>query len=171
MGETGVAERLVLAALFRDPTIPLLQTLTVHRILTVMGRANILDGLSRRAPMLVAIGLCASLLGYWTEAALALPYGLAIALSGLALILMGTRGRPRRLTRDPDSVDSGWLAHELAGNGSPAGTYVLGFFDLLTIALTGFQGVYALPGWAALALTAAWAVSNAHYPSRDEPEI
>ena len=136
-----------------------------------MGGAIVLDELSRRAPIVVAIGLCAALLSYWTGAPLVLPYGLAIAIGGLALIVMGTRGRRRRLKSDTDSGDTGWLTHELAGNGSPSGTYVLGFFDLLTIALTGFQGVYALPGWAALALTAAWAVSNARYPSGDEPEL
>jgi hypothetical protein len=134
-----------------------------------MRGAVVLDELSRRTPVVVVVGLCAALLGYWTEAPLPLPYGLAVTLGGLALILMATRGRRRRLKRDMDSGETDWLAHELAGNGSPSGTYLLAFFDVVTIALTGFQGAYAMPGWAALALTAAWAIANAHYPSGDEP--
>lgn len=137
---------------------------------TAMRSSVILDGLSRRTPMAVGVGLCAGLLSYWTEAPDALPYAIAALLGSLALILMGTRGRRRRLARDSESADMGWLGHELAGHGSPPGTYVLAFFDLLTIALTGFQGAYSLPGWAALALTAAWAVSNAHYPPSDEAD-
>ena len=136
-----------------------------------MRGAVVLDELSGRAPMVVAVSLCTALLCYWAEAPLALPYGLAIALGGMALILMGTRGRRRPPESNRQSDDNDWLAQELAGNGSPSGTYVLGFFDLLTIALTGFQGAYALPGWAALALTAAWAISNAQYPPGDGPEI
>ena len=136
-----------------------------------MRGAVVLEELSRRTPMVLAIGLSTALLSYWTETPLWLPYGLAVIFAGMALILMATRGRRRRLRKDKDSGEPDWLAHELAGNGSPSGTYVLGFFDLVTIALTGFQGAYALPGWAALALTAAWAISNAQYPPGDGPEI
>ena len=135
-----------------------------------MRGAVVLEELSRRTPMVLAIGLFTALLSYWIEAPLWLPYGLAVTFSGLALVLMATRGRRRRLRKEEDSGESDWLAHELAGNGSPSGTYVLAFFDVVTIALTGFQGAYATPGWAALALTAAWAIANAHYPSADQPE-
>jgi hypothetical protein len=37
------------------------------------------------------------------------------------------------------------IAYELAGKGSPSGFYILGFFSLLAIMLTGFDGAYALP--------------------------
>jgi hypothetical protein len=135
-----------------------------------MRGAVVLEELSRRAPVVLAIGLCTALLSYWTQAPLWLPYSLALILGSLALILMATRGRRRRLRKDTDSGETGWLAQELAGNGSPSGTYLLGFFDVVTIALTGFQGAYATPGWAGLALTAAWAIANAHYPPGDQAE-
>jgi len=118
--------------------------------------------------MIVMVSLCAELVGYWVEAPVWLPYGLAAALACQALILMAKRRR--RPSVDADAADSGWLAQELAGNGSPSGTYPLGFCAVVAIALTGFQDAYAMPGWAALALTAAWAVANASYPAKDEFE-
>lgn len=120
--------------------------------------------------MVVIVSLCASLLACWTEAPVWLPYALAVALVSLALILMATRSRGGQPEIGQEQPGSGWLAHELAGNGSPAGTYPLAFFGAVTIALTGFQGAYAAPAWAALALTAAWAVANARYPSDDGPD-
>ena len=133
-----------------------------------MRRASILDEVSRRTPTILIVSLCAALVGYWVEAPVWLPYGLAIALACLAVVLMAKR-RPRPSV-DADAGDSGWLAQELAGNGSPSGTYPLGFCAVVTIALTGFQDAYATPGWAALALTAAWAIANARYPTERECE-
>jgi len=127
-----------------------------------------LDEVSRRTPTILIVSLCAALVGYWVEAPVWLPYGLAIALACLAVVLMSKR-RPRPSV-DADAGDSGWLAQELAGNGSPSGTYPLGFCAVVTIALTGFQDAYATPGWAALALTAAWAIANARYPTERESE-
>lgn len=131
-----------------------------------MRRGQVLQGFSRRAPTIVISSLFVALLAYWTEAPFWLPHGLAIALVGLALILMATR-HPRTGTTK-DAGDANWLTNELAGNGSPSGTYPLGFFAIVTLALTGFEGAYALPAWAALALIAAWAVANAQYPPADD---
>lgn len=132
-----------------------------------MRRGQVLQGFSRRAPTIVIVSLCVALLAYWTEAPLWLPHGLAIALVVLALILMATRNHaPIGTTKD--GGDTNWLTNELAGNGSPSGTYPLGFFAIVMLALTGFEGAYALPAWAALALIAAWAVANAHYPPADD---
>jgi hypothetical protein len=58
-----------------------------------------------------------------------------------------------------------WIAHELAGKGSPSGSYLLGFFALVAIMLTGFTGAYAMPAWAGLALAGAWGIANARYPT------
>jgi hypothetical protein len=135
-----------------------------------MRGATVLKELSRRAPVIVILTLCTALLGYWTEAPLWLPRGLAITAGGLALILMATRNRRRTLSAETESDNAGWLTHELAGSGSPSGTYLLAFFAVVTIALTGFQGTYALPAWVVLALIAAWAMANAQYPSGDDPE-
>jgi hypothetical protein len=119
--------------------------------------------------MIVTLNICAALLGYWAQASTWLPYGLATTSGSLALILMATRDRRRPLGPKKESGDPGWFANELGGNGSPSGTYPLVFFSVVTIALTGFQGAYAMPAWAGLALTAAWAVANAHYPPSDGP--
>lgn len=133
----------------------------------------ILDALSRRAPEMVIATLAAALLVYWAEAPVWLPYGLALVVVGLALVVMAARDRRGRFTRedDPDaSSDTSWIAQELAGKGTASGSYLLGFFSLVTIMLTGFQGAYALPGWAALALTAAWGIANARRPNNDGSE-
>jgi hypothetical protein len=85
---------------------------------------------------------------------------------------MASRDRRRFQSIDAQagSVDNrSWLTHEIEGKGSPAGSYVMGFFCLVTITLTGFEGAYSLPAWAALALTAAWAFANARYPVEEEP--
>lgn len=130
-----------------------------------MRGSAILDALSKRAPLIVAVTLCAALVSYWVDAPVWLPNGLAIIVGCLALVLMAARGRPSlSVTSDePGSSNNGWIAQELAGKGTPAGFYLLEFFGFVTIMLTGFQGPYAMPSWAALALGAAWGISNARY--------
>src|SRR4051794_18953364 len=98
-----------------------------------MRGAMVLDELSRRTPRAVVITLCTALLGYWTDGPLWLAYGLAIGSVGLALILMATRNRRRQPRTVTESAHAGWLTHELAGNGSPPGTYPLAFFCVVTI--------------------------------------
>jgi len=134
-----------------------------------MRDAFTLEQLSRRTPRLVVVGLCTALVAYWSEAPLWLPYALAAISAGLAVILLATRNRAIG-PAETESEDTGWLAQELAGNGSPSGTYLLGFSAVVTIALTGVQGAYSLPGWAALLLIAAWAAANARYPSDESCE-
>jgi len=123
--------------------------------------------------MIVVVTLCAALVDYWAEAPLWMAYGLAILVGGLALVQMAARDRRSRFTpaEEPGS-DGGqsWIAHELAGKGSPSGSYLLGFFALVTIMLTDFTGAYALPAWAALALAAAWGIANARYPTGEGSE-
>jgi hypothetical protein len=63
-----------------------------------------------------------------------------------------------------------WIAHELAGKGTPPGSYLLAFFGFLTIALTGFQSPYSMLAWAGLALGVVWGIVNAHYPADEESE-
>src|SRR5689334_4345267 len=123
-----------------------------------MRRGDGFQRLSRRAPTIVIVSLCVALLAYWAEAPTWLPYGLAAALAGLAIILMAMRDR-RTFRSGTDGQDTGWFANELAGYGSPPGTYPLGFFAIVMLGLTGFAGPYALPAWAALALIAAWAIA------------
>jgi hypothetical protein len=137
-----------------------------------MRRNLILHGLSRRTPVIVVLTLCAALLGYWTDAPEWLPYGLAAMVACVALILMAARDRriQSRTEEEPGSNRrTSWISYELAGNGTPSGTYLLGFFSLVTIMLTGVEGAYAIAAWAALALCAAWGIANAHYPTDEEP--
>jgi hypothetical protein len=133
----------------------------------------ILDALSTRAPTIVVVTLCAALVGYWTDAPLWLPYGLATIVGALALVQMAARNRRGRsaIAEEPESsTNKSWIAHELAGNGSASGSYLLGFFALVTLMLTGVSGAYAMPAWAALALAAAWGIANARYPTGEGPE-
>jgi hypothetical protein len=133
----------------------------------------ILDALSRRAPMILMATLCTALVGYWAEAPLWLPYSVAVVVGSLALVLLAARDRRGRFTvaEEPGSAaNKSWIAHELAGNGSASGSYLLGFFALVTIALTGLGGAYSMPAWAALALAAAWGIANARYPADEESD-
>jgi hypothetical protein len=102
-----------------------------------------------------------------------LPYGLAIIVGSFALILVAARDRRRQLEPDEESGsgdDESWLAQELSGRGSPPGFYVLGFFALVTIMLTGIEGPYAAPAWAGLALGVAWGIANARFRSGEGSE-
>ena len=139
-----------------------------------MRRSLILDTLSKRAPVIVVIALCTALVSDWVSAPLWLPTGLAILVGSLALVLMAARGRRSQLASDEDpglSSLEDWVKQELAGKGTPAGFYLLGFFGFVTIMLTGVEGSYAMPAWAAFALCAAWGIANAHYSADDASEL
>jgi hypothetical protein len=135
----------------------------------IMRRAAILDELSRRARIIVAFTLLAALLSDWITAPVWLPKGLAIIVGSVALVLLAARGRPIKAKQSLgfDSEVS-WLAYELAGKGTPPGFYLLGFFAVITIVLTGMQSPYSLPAWAAFGLQVAWGRANARYPVDDE---
>jgi len=124
--------------------------------------------------MIVALTLCAALAAYWAEAPLWLPRGLAAIVGSLALVVMAARDRHRRLRTDEDlgsDADQSWIAQELSGNGSPPGFYVLEFFGVVTIMLTGVQGPYAMPAWAGVALGAAWGIANARFSTGGGSEL
>jgi hypothetical protein len=137
-------------------------------------RGNLLlDRLSRRTPLIVMTTLFAALVGYWADAPRWVPYSLTIIVGSLALVLMGARDRRAQFKTQEElgsSINGSWIAHELAGKGSPSGSYLLAFFSLLTIMLTGFQGAYAMPAWAGLALGAAWGIANARYAADERSE-
>lgn len=139
-----------------------------------MRRSAILDALSKRAPVIVITVLCVALVSDWASAPLWLPDGLAIVVGSLALVLMAARGGRAQFASNEDrgvSSIQDWVNQELAGKGTPAGFYLLGFFGLVTIMLTGVEGAYAMPAWAAFALGAAWGIANAHYSADDGPEL
>jgi H+/Cl- antiporter ClcA len=132
-----------------------------------------LDALSERAPVIVVVTQCAALVVYWVNAPSWLPYGLAVIVGSLALVLMAARGRRPQFASNEDlglNSSKDWIAQELAGKGTPQGFYLLGFFGFVTIMLTGFQGAYATPAWAAFALGAAWGIANARYTTGDGSE-
>lgn len=135
---------------------------------------GILDGLSKRAPVIVIITLCAALVGAWTSAPVWLARSAAVVVAGLALLLLAAKKR-RHLFETPDEAGStnnkGWIAHELAGMGTPPGSYLLGFFGLLTIAFTGFNSPYAMLAWAGFALGIVWGIVNAHYPADEDSDL
>jgi hypothetical protein len=143
----------------------------VHRIEGSMRRNGIFDALSRRSPRIVLITLCIALVSSWLGAPLWLPRGLAVVVGAIAIVVMASRDRrnPISAADEIDATDKGgWIAQELAGSGSPSGSYVLGWCSVVAIALTGFQGAYTLPAWAALALVVAWAIANADYRREEE---
>jgi hypothetical protein len=150
-----------------------LRSFALKTINTAVRAGEILDILSKRAPTIVIMALCAALLSAWTSAPIWLARGPAIIVGSLALWLLAARGR-RHQFKIPDELgftdNRDWIAYELAGKGTPPGTYLLGFFSFLTIILTGFQSPYAMLAWAGLALGLVWGIVNAHYPADEESD-
>jgi hypothetical protein len=102
-----------------------------------------------------------------------LPTTLAVGVGSLALLLFLARGGRRRFEGKEEpglDHDSNWIAHELAGRGTPPGFYVLAFFGVLTIALTGFQSPYATPAWAGFVLGIVWGIANRTYPADEDAD-
>ena len=133
-----------------------------------------IDLLSQRAPSVVVFTLCASILSAWIDAPAWFPNTLAVVVACLALLLFVARaGRPAlRSKEEPGFTQNrGWLAWELAGQGTPPGYYLLAFFGFLTIVLTGFQSPHAMPAWAGFALGIVWGLANRHYPSDDGEDL
>ena len=112
-------------------------------------------------PVIVIIALSAALVGAWTSAPIWLAKSAAIIVAGLALLLLAARKRRHLFDTTGEAGftnNSGWIAHELAGKGTPPGSYLLGFFGFLTIALTGFNSPYAMLAWAGFALDVVWGI-------------
>ena len=124
-----------------------------------------IDASLRRAPSIVVFTLTAALLCAWVNAPVWMPTALAVVVGGLALLLFAARGG--RSARRGVEDERNWVAWELAGKGTPPGSYLLGFFGFVTIMLTGIQSPFAMPGWAGLALAIVWGLANRHYPEED----
>lgn len=110
----------------------------------------------------MALTFCAALLVAWTGAPVWLSDALAIIVVGLALLLLAGRGR-RREFKSPAGIKQ-VIEYELAGEGTPRGSYLLGFFGFLTLMLIGFQSPYRMPAFSGIALTLVWGFVNARYP-------
>ena len=133
-----------------------------------------IDMLSKHAPSVEVVTLCAALLGAWTDAPVWLAKSLAIIVGSLALVLFGARARSHALNAPHEPGSSGdrsWIEHELAGKGTPSGFYVLAFFGFVTIALTGFESPYAMLAWAGFALGIVWGIANRNYPADEERDV
>ena len=133
-----------------------------------------IDRLSERAPSIVVFTLCAALLAAWIDAPVWLPEAAAAVVGFLALLLFAARGRRGRFRDFEDSAEASgksWFDYELAGEGTPPGYYVLAFFGIVTIALTGFRSPYAMLAWAAFALCIVWGIANRTCPSEDEADV
>ena len=130
-----------------------------------------LEILSKRAPVIVGVTLCTALLSAWTGAPVRLTNALAVIVGILGLVLLASRRR--RQFRTEDELGSApardWIAFELAGKGTPPGFYLLGFFALVTIFVTGVQSPYSKLAWAGLFLGIVWGVVNVRYPTDEAP--
>ena len=139
-----------------------------------MQRGSLIDGLSRRAPSIVGFTLCAALVGTWIDAPAWLATALAVVVGSLAVLLLAARGARHGL-RSREELGSArnrnWLAWELAGKGTPPGSYLLAFFGFLTIMLTGVDTPYAMPAWAAFVLGIVWGIANRQYPADEEDDF
>ncbi|MEO7654692.1 MAG: hypothetical protein ABIS23_03290 [Sphingomicrobium sp.] len=98
-----------------------------------------------------------------------MPTALAVVIAGLALLLFAARGG--RNTRRGLEDERNWVAWELAGKGTPPGSYLLACFSFVTIMLTGIQSSYSLPAWAGFALGIVWGIANRQYPAEDDAHL
>jgi len=136
--------------------------------------SSLIDLLSKRAPSIVVFTLCAALLNTFLDAPVWLSSTLAVVVASLAFLLFAARGVHRGVDGTEQlgfAHNRSWLSWELAGKGTPPGSYVLAFFGFLTIALTGFDSPGARPAWAALALGVAWGIANRHYPADEDDAL
>jgi hypothetical protein len=133
-----------------------------------------LNALSKRAPVIAVVTLCAALVSAWSGAPEWLDNGLAIGVGSLALMLLAARGRQIEF-RTAHGLESSrsrdWVTYELAGKGSPPGFYPLAFFGIVTIVLTGLQSPASKPAWAGFLLGVVWGIVNARYPADDASEL
>lgn len=125
-----------------------------------------INALSRRAPSIVVFTLIAALACAWVGAPMWLPTALAVVVASLGMLLFAARGG-RNASRNLDD-ERNWIAWELAGKGTPPGSYLLGFFGFLTLMLIGIQSPYSRPAWAGLALGIVWGITNRHYPAETD---
>jgi hypothetical protein len=133
-----------------------------------------IDRLSQGAPSLVVFTLCAALVAAWINAPVWLPEALASLVGCLAILLFATRGGRGKFRGREDSTETpeqNWIEYELAGRGTPAGSYILAFFGIVTIALTGFQSPYAMPAWSGFALGIVWGIANRTYTADAEADV
>lgn len=130
--------------------------------------AKFMDALSKRAPSIAVVTFCVALLGAWTSAPIWLCNGIATLVGILALLLLVARGRRRRVNATDELNIRDVIAYELAGEGTPRGSYLLGFFGFLTIMLIGFQSPYRMLVFAGLGLAAVWGFVNVRYPAGDD---
>ena len=130
--------------------------------------SSMIDALSKRAPSIVAYVLGISLLLAWVGAPVWAVTAIAVVIGGLALLLFAARGG--RHEGRGGSGDRNWIASEVAGHGTPPGSYLLAFFSFLTVFLIGFQSAYARPAWAAFALAIVWGIANRQYPADEEAD-
>ena len=133
-----------------------------------------IDRLSERAPSIVVFTLCGALLAAWIDAPVWLPEAAAAVVGFLSILLFAARGRRGRFRDCEDEAEASgksWLDYELAGKGTPPGYYVLAFFGIVTIALTGFRSPYAMLAWAAFALGIVWGIANRTCRSEDEADV
>lgn len=128
-----------------------------------------IDLLSKRARSLVVYALGISLLSAWVRVPVWAATALAIGIAGLALLLFAARGG-RHASRGVNHKRN-WLAWEVAGQGTPPGSYLLGFFSFVTVFLIGFESPYARPAWAAFALGIVWGIANRQYPADEDADI
>lgn len=128
-----------------------------------------IDALSRRAPVIVVFTLGAALFCALVGAPVWVPTALAVVVAGLALLLLVARGG-RDARRGLDDKRN-WVAWEVAGKGTPPGSYLLGFFSFVTVMLTGIQSSYAMPAWAAFALGIVWGIANRQYPAEKDSDL
>jgi Flp pilus assembly protein TadB len=136
-----------------------------------MGFSEMVDGASRRAPLIIGAAVVAAVAGAWWNAPHWPFYALTIALLPLALVIWGRRGLARQLKSKEQlgfRRNRHWLGFELFAKGTPRGYFALAFLSWFAVVLTGFRFPYAAVAIVGMLLTIAWGEDRRRYPSELE---
>jgi len=133
-----------------------------------MSVGQILDILSKRAPVIAALAFATSLLGKWTSAPVLPFYILAVVVGLMALALATTKGLSR-IFKSKEELGFGrnrdWIAYLGSMKGRPRGFLRLSCFGFVALIISGLNQPYGNLAFAGWFLLIAWGIANRRYPA------
>ena len=145
-----------------------LRTLTKAGIIGSMLVGQILDILSKCAPVIAALAFATSLLGRWASAPVMPFYILAVLVGLMAVTLAMTKGLSRTF-KSKEELGFGrnrdWIAYLGSMKGRPRGLLRLSCFGFAALIISGLNQPYGNLAFAGWFLLIAWGIVNSRYPA------
>ena len=145
-----------------------LRTLTKAGILRCMSVEQILDILSKRAPVVAVLAFATTLLGRWISAPVLPFYILAVVVGLMAFALAMTKGLSRTFKSKEElgfNRNRDWIAYLGTTKGLPRGFRQLGCFGFVAVIISGLNQPYGNLAFAGYFLVIAWGFANKRYPA------